>query len=107
MPVTHQDLGQMQMYVNYFDRNVNLTDENPSVGILLCKRKKGAIVELTLPRDANIHARGSTCRRRSFLKGSFSSGPANRRPARNGSMNLAEKELVTQNGEKSCRASGD
>lgn len=55
--VTHQDLGQMQMYVNYFDRRVKLPEENPTVGILLCKRKKEAIVELTLPKDANIHAR--------------------------------------------------
>lgn len=55
--LTHQDLGQMQMYVNYFDRTVKLPEENPTVGILLCKRKKDAIVELTLPRDANIHAR--------------------------------------------------
>ena len=47
----------MQMYVNYFDRYVKTPDENPTIGILLCKRKKGAIVELTLPADANIHAR--------------------------------------------------
>jgi predicted nuclease of restriction endonuclease-like (RecB) superfamily len=55
--LTHQDLGQMQMYVNYFDRHVKLPEENPTVGILLCKRKKDAIVELTLPSDANIHAK--------------------------------------------------
>ena len=55
--LTHQDLGQMQMYVNYFDRHVKLPDENPTVGLLLCKSKKDAIVELTLPKDANIHAR--------------------------------------------------
>ena len=55
--LTHQDLGQMQMYVNYFDRHVKQPEENPTVGILLCKRKKDAIVELTLPKDANIHAR--------------------------------------------------
>jgi predicted nuclease of restriction endonuclease-like (RecB) superfamily len=55
--LTHQDLGQMQMYVNYYDRNVKLPDENPTVGLLLCKSKKDAIVELTLPKDANIHAR--------------------------------------------------
>jgi hypothetical protein len=36
---------------------VKTPDENPTIGILLCKRKKDAIVELTLPRDANIHAR--------------------------------------------------
>lgn len=55
--LTHQDLGQMQMYVNYFDRELKLPDENPTVGLLLCKSKKDAIVELTLPDDANIHAR--------------------------------------------------
>jgi len=55
--LSHQDLGQMQMYVNYFDRYVKTPDENPTIGILLCKRKKQAIVELTLPADANIHTR--------------------------------------------------
>ena len=55
--LSHQDLGQMQMYVNYFDRFVKIPDENSTIGILLCKRKKEAIVELTLPSDANIHAR--------------------------------------------------
>mgnify|MGYP000157662886 CR=1 FL=1 len=55
--LTHQDLGQMQMYVNYFDRHVRLPEESPTIGILLCQRKKQTIVELTLPKDANIHAR--------------------------------------------------
>ena len=55
--LTHQDLGQMQMYVNHYDRTVKLPQENPTIGILLCKRKKDAIVEVTLPPDANIHAR--------------------------------------------------
>lgn len=55
--LTHQDLGQMQMYVNHFDRHVRLPTENPTIGIVLCKRKKQALVELTLPVDANIHAR--------------------------------------------------
>jgi predicted nuclease of restriction endonuclease-like (RecB) superfamily len=55
--LSHQDLGQMQMYVNYFDRFVKMPDDNPTIGILLCKKKKDAIVELTLPADANIHAR--------------------------------------------------
>jgi len=54
--LTHQDLGQMQMYVNHFDRTVRQPDENPTVGIVLCKRKKQALVELTLPKGANIHA---------------------------------------------------
>ena len=54
--LTHQDLGQMQMYVNYFDRYVKTDDELPTVGILLCDRKNDAVVELTLPEDANIYA---------------------------------------------------
>ncbi|MCX6875287.1 MAG: PDDEXK nuclease domain-containing protein [Verrucomicrobia bacterium] len=54
--LTHQDLGQMQMYVNYFDRHVKLPDELPTIGIVLCRRKNDALVELTLPKDANIFA---------------------------------------------------
>lgn len=55
--LTHQDLGQMQMYVNHYDRHVKLPEENPTVGLLLCKEKKDAVVKLTLPKDANIHAK--------------------------------------------------
>ena len=47
----HQDIGQMQMYVNYYDRRVKLEDENPTIGILLCKNKNDAVVEMTLPED--------------------------------------------------------
>ena len=54
--LTHQDLGQMQMYVNYYDRYVKQDYENPTIGILLCESKKDALVELTLPKDANIYA---------------------------------------------------
>ena len=54
--LSHQDLGQMQMYVNYFDRYVKRGDENPTVGIILCRKKKDALVEITLPQDSNIHA---------------------------------------------------
>ncbi|MFZ2634058.1 MAG: PDDEXK nuclease domain-containing protein [Desulfosalsimonadaceae bacterium] len=54
--LTHQGLGQMQMYVNYFDRYVKRPDENPTVGIILCKKKHDALVEITLPQDANIFA---------------------------------------------------
>jgi len=54
--LTHQDLGQMQMYVNYFDRYVKTAEEASTIGILLCRRKSDALVELTLPEDANIHA---------------------------------------------------
>ena len=52
----HQDLGQMQMYVNYFDRYVKTDFEKPTVGILLCKEKNDSIVQLTLPDDSNIYA---------------------------------------------------
>jgi predicted nuclease of restriction endonuclease-like (RecB) superfamily len=52
----HQDLGQMQMYVNYFDRYVKTEFENPTVGILLCKEKNDNIVRLTLPENSNIYA---------------------------------------------------
>ena len=55
--LTHQDLGQMQMYVNYFDRHVKNHAESATVGIVLCKKKHEALVEITLPKDANIHAR--------------------------------------------------
>ena len=55
--LTHQDLGQMQMYVNHYDRHVKLPEENPTVGLLLCKEKRDAVVKLTLPKDANIHAK--------------------------------------------------
>jgi predicted nuclease of restriction endonuclease-like (RecB) superfamily len=54
--LTHQDLGQMQMYVNYYDRYVKQEFEKPTIGILLCKTKHDALVELTLPQDANIYA---------------------------------------------------
>ena len=54
--LTHQDLGQMQMYVNYFDRHVKVDDENPTIGILLCHTKQDQLVELTLPKDSNIYA---------------------------------------------------
>ena len=47
----------MQMYVNYYDRHVKLPEENPTIGLLLCKEKKDAVVKLTLPKDANIHAK--------------------------------------------------
>ena len=52
----HQDLGQMQMYVHYFDRYVKTAEEHQTVGILLCKKKKDMIVELTLPEGENIYA---------------------------------------------------
>ncbi len=55
--LTHQNLGQMQMYVNYFDRFVKRPEENPTIGIILCRKKTDALVEITLPKDANVHAK--------------------------------------------------
>ena len=47
----HQDIGQMQMYVHYYDRKVKLPDENPTISIVLCRNKNNAVVEITLPED--------------------------------------------------------
>ncbi|MBN1925077.1 MAG: DUF1016 family protein [Prolixibacteraceae bacterium] len=47
----HQDIGQMQMYVNYYDRQVKAPEENKTIGIVICKDKKDAVVEMTLPED--------------------------------------------------------
>lgn len=55
--LTHQDLGQMQMYVNYFDRYVKTKEEGSTIGIILCRKKREALVKITLPKDANIHAK--------------------------------------------------
>ncbi len=49
----HQDIGQMMMYVNYFDRVEKTDDENSTIGIILCKDKSKALVEMTLPKDNN------------------------------------------------------
>lgn len=49
----HQDLGQMQMYVNYFDRVEKLPEERPTIGIVLCHDKSDALVEMTLPKENN------------------------------------------------------
>lgn len=49
--IKHQDLGQMQMYVNYYDREVRLEDEHNTIGIVLCKDKSKSIVEYTLPEN--------------------------------------------------------
>ena len=49
--ITHQDLGQMQMYVNYYDRFVKLDIENKTIGIVLCKKKNETLVEITLPEN--------------------------------------------------------
>lgn len=47
----HQDLGQMQMYVNYYDREIKLEDENKTIGIVLCRDKSESVVEYTLPEN--------------------------------------------------------
>jgi predicted nuclease of restriction endonuclease-like (RecB) superfamily len=49
--LTHQDLGQMQMYVNYYDRFVKLPEENQTIGIILCRSKNEMLVEITLPEN--------------------------------------------------------
>jgi hypothetical protein len=47
----HQDIGQMQMYVNYYDREIRLSDENKTIGLILCQNKSEAVVEYTLPEN--------------------------------------------------------
>ena len=51
--ITHQDLGQLQMYVNYYDRYEKQPDENPTIGILLCTDKNDTMVRLALPENNN------------------------------------------------------
>jgi predicted nuclease of restriction endonuclease-like (RecB) superfamily len=95
---THQDLGQMQMYVNYYDREVKLPDENPTIGLLLCKSAKKTVVELTLPKDANIHAKEPE-RSESKTAGTANSQPQAARWAsetRQYQLYLPSKELLKQ-----------
>lgn len=49
--LVHQDIGQMQMYVNYYDREVRQPDDNPTVGLILCEDKKDAVFRYTLSKD--------------------------------------------------------
>lgn len=49
--ITHQDIGQLQMYVNYYDRTEKQKEENPTIGILLCADKNGTMVKFALPED--------------------------------------------------------
>ena len=51
--LTHEDIGQLQMYVNYYDRNEKAPDENPTIGILLCADKNDTLVKYTLPENNN------------------------------------------------------
>lgn len=49
--LTHQDLGQMQMYVNYYDRYQRAEHEAKTIGIVLCSEKNDAMAKITLPED--------------------------------------------------------
>ena len=49
--IQHQDIGQMQMYINYYDHNIKLEEENKTIGIILCQRKSDLLVEMTLPEN--------------------------------------------------------
>ena len=51
--LTHQDLGQMQMYVNYYTRTQMNPGDNPPVGIVLCAEKSDMLVRFTLPEGEN------------------------------------------------------
>lgn len=54
--LTHQDLGQLQMYVNYYDRYIKLPEEHSTIGILLCTQKNDTVVKVSLPENSNLHA---------------------------------------------------
>ncbi len=66
----HQDLGQMQMYVNYYDRYEKTEEENPTIGVLLCNEKNDAMVELTLPEILIFmhHSINCICRIRNYYR---------------------------------------
>ena len=49
--LTHQDIGQLQMYVNYYDRYEKTSEENKTIGILLCSQKNDSMVKVSLPED--------------------------------------------------------
>ena len=51
--ISHKDLGQLQMYVNYYDREIKLPEENQTIGILLCANKNDAVVKYSLPENNN------------------------------------------------------
>ena len=55
--LTHQDLGQMQMYVHYYERELMNEGDNPPIGIVLCADKSDAVVKYTLPEsETNVFA---------------------------------------------------
>ena len=47
----YEGIGQMQIYVNFYDRKVKMEEENPTIGIIICKDKKDAVIEMTLPEN--------------------------------------------------------
>ena len=53
--LTHQDIGQLQMYVNFYDRFEKKDFENPTIGILLCTEKNNAVVKISLPESNKNH----------------------------------------------------
>jgi predicted nuclease of restriction endonuclease-like (RecB) superfamily len=56
--LSHQDIGQMQMYLNYYDRMMKLPEENHTIGIILCKQSNKTVIEFTLPeKEKQIFAR--------------------------------------------------
>ena len=81
----HQDIGQMQMYVHYYDRKVKLPDENPTIGIILCRDKNNAVVEMTLPED-NTQI--------------FASKYETVLPSKEALQKLLEEQLLDENGSK-------
>ena len=58
--LVHQDIGQMQMYVNYYDRSAKQSDDNPTVGLILCEDKKDSVVRYTLSKNNNRFLRHAT-----------------------------------------------
>lgn len=80
----HQDIGQMQMYVHYYDRKVKLSEENPTIGIVLCRDKNNAVVEMTLPEDDNTQI--------------FASKYETILPSKEALQKLLEEQLSDENG---------
>lgn len=50
--LSHADLGQMQLYVNYFDQEIVTSSDNPTIGLILCTKKSDAMVKYTLGNKA-------------------------------------------------------
>ena len=58
--ITHEDIGQLQMYVNYYDREEKLPEENPTIGILLCADKNNMVVRYSLPENNTTYCQVNT-----------------------------------------------